>query len=55
MMAMFDKQIQLRMGQCNVRRWTDELLPLVEDDADPLGVHGPGHPPRRAGRGARHV
>jgi len=26
------------MGQCNVRRWTEDLLPLVEDDADPLGV-----------------
>ncbi|WP_458111933.1 glutathione-dependent formaldehyde dehydrogenase [Arthrobacter sp. R1-13] len=38
MLWMFDKQIQLRMGQCNVRNWTDELLPLVEDDADPLGV-----------------
>jgi threonine dehydrogenase-like Zn-dependent dehydrogenase len=38
LLSMFDKQIQLRMGQCNVRRWTDELLPLVEDSADPLGV-----------------
>jgi threonine dehydrogenase-like Zn-dependent dehydrogenase len=38
LLNMFDKQIQLRMGQCNVRRWTDELLPLVEDPADPLGV-----------------
>ena len=38
MMDMFDKQIQLRMGQCNVRRWTDVLLPLVQDDGDPLGV-----------------
>ena len=38
LMSMFDKQIQLRMGQCNVRRWTEDLLPLVEDDADPLGV-----------------
>jgi threonine dehydrogenase-like Zn-dependent dehydrogenase len=38
MMDMFDKQIQLRMGQCNVRRWTDVLLPLVEDSGDPLGV-----------------
>jgi threonine dehydrogenase-like Zn-dependent dehydrogenase len=38
LLTMFDKQIQLRMGQCNVRRWTDELLPLVEDPADPLGV-----------------
>lgn len=38
MLTLFDKQIQVRMGQCNVRRWTDDLLPLVEDDADPLGV-----------------
>lgn len=38
LLAMFDKQLQLRMGQCNVRAWTDDLLPLVEDPADPLGV-----------------
>ncbi|GAB7192190.1 zinc-dependent alcohol dehydrogenase [Kineococcus sp. NUM-3379] len=38
MMTLFDKQVQLRMGQCNVRRWIDELLPLVEDPADPLGT-----------------
>jgi threonine dehydrogenase-like Zn-dependent dehydrogenase len=38
LLSMFDKQIQLRMGQCNVRNWTDQLLPLVEDDADPLGT-----------------
>jgi threonine dehydrogenase-like Zn-dependent dehydrogenase len=37
-MTMFDKQIALRMGQCNVHRWRDEILPLVEDPADPLGV-----------------
>jgi threonine dehydrogenase-like Zn-dependent dehydrogenase len=38
MMELFDKQIQLRMGQANVRRWIDEILPLVEGDGDPLGV-----------------
>nr|WP_231988202.1 zinc-dependent alcohol dehydrogenase [Nakamurella panacisegetis] len=38
MMDLFDKQIQLRMGQCNVKKWIDDLLPLVEDGADPLGV-----------------
>jgi len=38
MLIMFDKQVTLRMGQCNVRRWVDDLLPLVSDDADPLGV-----------------
>ena len=38
LMNMFDKQIQLRMGQCNVQKWIDDLLPLVEDPTDPLGV-----------------
>ncbi|WDF33500.1 glutathione-dependent formaldehyde dehydrogenase [Arthrobacter agilis] len=38
LLTMFDKQIQFRMGQCNVRRWTDELLPIVEESSDPLGV-----------------
>jgi threonine dehydrogenase-like Zn-dependent dehydrogenase len=37
MLTMFDKQLQLRMGQANVRRWVDDLLPLLTDD-DPLGV-----------------
>jgi threonine dehydrogenase-like Zn-dependent dehydrogenase len=38
MMQLFDKQLQLRMGQANVRRWTDDILPLVSDDGDPLGT-----------------
>ncbi len=38
MLTLFDKQIQLRMGQANVKKWVDDLLPLVLDDADPLGV-----------------
>ncbi|SKA99085.1 Threonine dehydrogenase [Agreia bicolorata] len=38
MKSMFDKQISLRMGQCNVRSWIDDLLPLVEESRDPLGV-----------------
>jgi threonine dehydrogenase-like Zn-dependent dehydrogenase len=37
MLTMFDKQLTLRMGQANVRRWSDEILPLLTDD-DPLGV-----------------
>jgi threonine dehydrogenase-like Zn-dependent dehydrogenase len=37
MMTLFDKQIQLRMGQANVRRWSDEIMPLLVD-GDPLGV-----------------
>ena len=38
MMDLFDKQIQIRMGQANVKAWIDDLMPLVGDDADPLGV-----------------
>jgi threonine dehydrogenase-like Zn-dependent dehydrogenase len=38
MMQLFDKQLQLRMGQANVRRWVDEIMPLVIDDSDPLGT-----------------
>jgi threonine dehydrogenase-like Zn-dependent dehydrogenase len=38
MMTLFDKQITLRMGQCNVQSWRDELLPIVEDPTDPLGT-----------------
>ncbi|MET9802249.1 zinc-dependent alcohol dehydrogenase [Streptomyces sp. NPDC006368] len=37
MMTLFDKQIQLRMGQANVRRWVGDILPLLTDE-DPLGV-----------------
>jgi threonine dehydrogenase-like Zn-dependent dehydrogenase len=38
MMDLFDKQIQLRMGQANVKRWIDDIMPLLEQDSDPLGV-----------------
>jgi threonine dehydrogenase-like Zn-dependent dehydrogenase len=38
MMDLFDKQIQLRMGQANVKRWIDDIMPLVQDESDPLGV-----------------
>ena len=37
MTTLFDKQIQLRMGQANVLRWVDDIMPLLTDD-DPLGV-----------------
>jgi threonine dehydrogenase-like Zn-dependent dehydrogenase len=37
MLTIFDKQLQLRMGQANVHRWVDKILPLLGDD-DPLGV-----------------
>jgi threonine dehydrogenase-like Zn-dependent dehydrogenase len=40
LLQLFDKQITIRQGQANVRRWIDDLMPLVTDDADPLGVDG---------------
>jgi threonine dehydrogenase-like Zn-dependent dehydrogenase len=38
LMDLFDKQVQIRMGQANVRRWTDDILRLLEKDDDVLGV-----------------
>ncbi|GAA1806365.1 alcohol dehydrogenase catalytic domain-containing protein [Nesterenkonia flava] len=38
MLTLFDKQINVTMGQANVKRWIDDILPLVEDPTDPLGV-----------------
>jgi threonine dehydrogenase-like Zn-dependent dehydrogenase len=32
MMDMFDRQLTVRMGQANVRRWTDELLGIIRND-----------------------
>jgi len=40
MMQLFDKGVQIRMGQAHVRRWIDDLMPLVSDDDDPLGTEG---------------
>lgn len=37
MLTLFDKQIQLRMGQANVRHWSGDIVPYLTDD-DPLGV-----------------
>jgi threonine dehydrogenase-like Zn-dependent dehydrogenase len=37
--TLFDKQVQVRMGQANVKHWVDDILPLLTDD-DPLGVDG---------------
>jgi threonine dehydrogenase-like Zn-dependent dehydrogenase len=39
MFTLFDKQVQLRMGQANVRRWVDDIMPLLLD-GDPLGTEG---------------
>jgi threonine dehydrogenase-like Zn-dependent dehydrogenase len=38
LLQMFDKQINVRMGQANVKRWIPDLMPLLTGDGDPLGV-----------------
>ncbi len=38
LMQLFDKQLTLRMGQTNVRRWSDELFALLNRDEDLFGV-----------------
>jgi threonine dehydrogenase-like Zn-dependent dehydrogenase len=40
MMEAFDRGVQIRMGQAHVRRWIADLMPMVTDEADPLGVLG---------------
>jgi threonine dehydrogenase-like Zn-dependent dehydrogenase len=37
MLELFDKGVTLRMGQAHVKRWIDDILPLLTDD-DPLGT-----------------
>lgn len=39
MLELFDKQIQLRVGQTNVKRWVDDVMLLLVGD-DPLGIQG---------------
>ena len=38
MMQIFDKGLQIRMGQAHVKKWIPEILPLVLEDGDPLGT-----------------
>ena len=38
MMDMFDKGLTLRMGQCHVKQWTDELMEIVDQSEDVLGL-----------------
>jgi len=38
MLSIFDKQLTITAGQCNVRHWDQDLIPYVEDSSDPLGV-----------------
>jgi threonine dehydrogenase-like Zn-dependent dehydrogenase len=38
LMDLFDKGVTLRMGQAHVKRWVDDIMPLLTGDDDPLGV-----------------
>ncbi len=38
MMDLFDRGVQIRMGQAHVKRWIDEIMPLLTGGDDPLGV-----------------
>jgi threonine dehydrogenase-like Zn-dependent dehydrogenase len=38
LMQLFDRQVTIRMGQANVRRWSDTLFDLLSQDDDVLGV-----------------
>ena len=51
MMEMFDRGIQLRMGQAHVKRWIDDLASHRERRRRPARRHRPGHPPSAAVRG----
>ncbi|RRO14196.1 glutathione-dependent formaldehyde dehydrogenase [Saccharopolyspora rhizosphaerae] len=38
MLTLFDKGVRIAMGQAHVKRWIPDLMPLVSDESDPLGV-----------------
>jgi threonine dehydrogenase-like Zn-dependent dehydrogenase len=38
MLQLFDKGVRLAMGQAHVKRWINDLMPLVIGQGDPLGV-----------------
>ncbi|SEL58721.1 Threonine dehydrogenase [Blastococcus sp. DSM 46786] len=38
MMQLFDRGVTMRMGQAHVKRWIDDIMPALQDDADPLGT-----------------
>ena len=38
MLDLFDKGVEVRMGQAHVKRWVPEILPLLERDEDAFGL-----------------
>ena len=45
MMDLFDKGVTMRMGQAHVKRWIDDIMPLLDRRRRPAGRGRPGHPP----------
>lgn len=38
LMEMFDRGITMRLGQCHVKRWTDDIVDVLQESQDVLGV-----------------
>ena len=38
LMEMFDRGITMRLGQCHVKQWTDDIVKVLEQDEDVLGT-----------------
>ena len=55
MMEMFDRGITLRMGQCHVKRWIDDILPAGPGRRRPARHARPDHPPPAARPGAARL
>ena len=44
--TMFDKQLQFRMGQANVKRWVEDIMPLLTRRRGSAGHRGVSRPTR---------
>jgi len=40
LLQLFDKGVTITQGQAHVKRWIDDIMPLLTDDSDPLDVEG---------------
>ena len=38
LLQLFDKGVVIKQGQAHVKRWIDDIMPLLTEDGDPLGV-----------------
>ncbi len=38
LLQLFDKGVVITQGQAHVKRWIDDIMPLLTEDGDPLGV-----------------